>query len=170
RLHSGTDDRNRHNQILWRASAAVRQALPAPVHPLRLADLEDGPNCGPSPGQSLADQPGNVVATTDRRTTHNGPGLIWIKKREYCSRGSQQQEVCVRTERCAMEQLNYDEIRLLRELKNSERRVAANKLDVGLERLVKEGYATTFHPNVSETLYSITTKSSAALHQAQGND
>jgi len=69
-----------------------------------------------------------------------------------------------------MEQLNYDEIRLLRELKNSERRVAANKLDVGLERLVKEGYATTFHPNVSETLYSITTKGSAALHEAEGND
>jgi hypothetical protein len=54
-----------------------------------------------------------------------------------------------------MMQLNYDEIRLLRELKNSERRIAGNKLDVGLERLVKEGYATTFHPNVSETLYSI---------------
>src|SRR5262249_2781681 len=55
-----------------------------------------------------------------------------------------------------MMQLNYDEIRLLRELKNSERKAAGNKLDVGLERLVKEGYATTFHPNVSETLYSIT--------------
>ena len=51
-----------------------------------------------------------------------------------------------------MMQLNYDEIRLLRELKNSERKAAGNKLDVGLERLVKEGYATTFHPNVSETI------------------
>ena len=148
---------------------SVRQALPAPVHPLRLTDLGDGPNCGLH-RRSLADQPGNVVATTDRRTTHNVPGLIWIKIREYCSHGSQQQEVYVRTERCAMEQLNYDEIRLLRELKNSERRVAANKLDVGLERLVKEGYATTFHPNVSETLYSITTKGWAALHEAEGND
>jgi DNA-binding PadR family transcriptional regulator len=69
-----------------------------------------------------------------------------------------------------MMQLNYDEIRLLRELKNSERRIAGNKLDVGLERLVKEGYATTFYPNVSETLYSITTKGWAALHEAEGND
>ena len=69
-----------------------------------------------------------------------------------------------------MAQLSYDEIRLLRELKNSERRVAANKLDVGFKRLVKEGYATTFHPNVSETLYSITTKGWAALHEAEGND
>src|SRR5215471_21387944 len=42
-----------------------------------------------------------------------------------------------------MAQLSYDEIRLLRELKNSERRISGNKLDVGLERLVKEGYATT---------------------------
>ena len=64
-----------------------------------------------------------------------------------------------------MEQLNYDEIRLLRELKNSERRIAGNKLDVGLERLVKEGYAMIFHPNVS-----ITTKGWAALHEAEGND
>ena len=70
----------------------------------------------------------------------------------------------------AMVQLNYDEIRLLRELKNSERRIAGNKLDVGLERLVMGGYATTFHPNVSETLYSITTKGWAALHEAEGND
>jgi len=69
-----------------------------------------------------------------------------------------------------MAQLSYDEIRLLRELKNSERRIAGNKLDVGLERLVKAGYATTFCPNVSETLYSITTKGWAALHEAEGND
>jgi len=69
-----------------------------------------------------------------------------------------------------MVQLNYDEIRLLRELKNSERRIVANKLDVGLERLVKEGYATTLQPNISETLYSITTKGWAALHEAEGND
>jgi hypothetical protein len=69
-----------------------------------------------------------------------------------------------------MAQLSYDEIRLLRELKNSERRISGNKLDVGLERLVKEGYATTFHPNASETLYSITTKGWAALHEAEGND
>ena len=69
-----------------------------------------------------------------------------------------------------MMQLNYDEIRLLRELKNSERRIAGNKLDVSLERLVREGYATTCHPNVSETLYSITTKGWAALHEAEGND
>ena len=57
-----------------------------------------------------------------------------------------------------MEQLNYDDMRLLRGLKNSERRIASNKLEGGLERLVKEGYATTSHPNVSETLCSITTK------------
>ena len=69
-----------------------------------------------------------------------------------------------------MVQLNYDEFRLLRELKNSERRIAGNNLDVRLERLVKEGYATTFHPNFSETLYSITTKGWAALHEAEGND
>jgi DNA-binding PadR family transcriptional regulator len=69
-----------------------------------------------------------------------------------------------------MAQLSYDEIRLLRELKNSERRISGNKLDVGLERLVKEGYATTFHPNASETLYSIATKGWAALHEAEGND
>jgi hypothetical protein len=62
-----------------------------------------------------------------------------------------------------MVQLNYDEFRLLRELKNSERRIAGTNLD-GLELLVKEGYATTFHPNFSETLYSITTKGWAALH------
>jgi hypothetical protein len=37
-----------------------------------------------------------------------------------------------------MAQLSYDEIRLLRELKNSERRISGNKLDVGFERLVKE--------------------------------
>jgi len=48
----------------------------------------------------------------------------------------------------AMVQLNYDEIRLLRELKTSERRIVGNKLDVGLERLVNEGYATTLHPNI----------------------
>jgi hypothetical protein len=42
------------------------------------------------------------------------------------------------------------------ELKNPERRTAGNKLDVGLERLVKERYATT--PKVPEILYSITTK------------
>jgi DNA-binding PadR family transcriptional regulator len=69
-----------------------------------------------------------------------------------------------------MVQLNYDEFRLLRELKNSERRIAGTNLDVCLERLVKEGYATTFHPNFSETLYSITTKGWAALHEAEGND
>ena len=69
-----------------------------------------------------------------------------------------------------MLQLNYDEIRLLRELKNSERRIAGNKLDVGLERLVMGGYATTFHPNVSETLYSISTRGWAVLHEAEGND
>jgi DNA-binding PadR family transcriptional regulator len=62
-----------------------------------------------------------------------------------------------------MAQLSYDEIRLLRELKNSERRISGNKLDVGLERLVKEGYAITFHPNAAETIYSITTKGWAAL-------
>jgi hypothetical protein len=49
----------------------------------------------------------------------------------------------VRTTSEAMEQLNYDEIRLLRELKNSERRIASNKLDARFERLVDEGYATT---------------------------
>jgi DNA-binding PadR family transcriptional regulator len=69
-----------------------------------------------------------------------------------------------------MAQLSYDEIRLLRELKNSARRISGNKLDVGLERLVKDGYATIFHPNASETLYSITTKGWAALHEAEGND
>jgi hypothetical protein len=45
-----------------------------------------------------------------------------------------------------------------------------NKLDLGLERLVMGGYATTFRPNISETLYSITTKGWAALHEAEGND
>ena len=69
-----------------------------------------------------------------------------------------------------MVQLNYDGIRFLRELKNSERRIVGNKLDVGLERLVNEGYARTLHPNISETLYSITTKGWAALHEAEGND
>ena len=48
--------------------------------------------------------------------------------------------------------------------------ISGNKLDVGLERLVKEGYAITFHPNASETIYSITTKGWAALHEAEGND
>jgi len=69
-----------------------------------------------------------------------------------------------------MLQLNYDEISLLRELKNSERRVVGNKLDLGLERLVMGGYATTFHPNISETLYSISTRGWAVLHEAEGND
>jgi hypothetical protein len=69
-----------------------------------------------------------------------------------------------------MVQLNYDEIRLLRELKNSERRIVGNKLDVGLERLVNEGYAITLRPSISETLCSITTKGWAALHEAEGND
>jgi hypothetical protein len=69
-----------------------------------------------------------------------------------------------------MEQLNYEEIRLLRELKNSERRIASNKLDARLERLVSEGYATTSHPNVSETLCSITTKGWATLHETEAND
>jgi DNA-binding PadR family transcriptional regulator len=69
-----------------------------------------------------------------------------------------------------MAHLSYDEIRLLRELKNSERRISDNKLDVGLERLVKDGYAITFHPNAAETIYSITTKGWAALHEAEGND
>jgi hypothetical protein len=68
-----------------------------------------------------------------------------------------------------MVQLNYDEIRLLRELKNSERRIVGNKLDVGLERLVNEGYAITLRPSISETLCSITTKGWAALHEAEGN-
>ena len=69
-----------------------------------------------------------------------------------------------------MVELNYDDMRLLRELKNSERRIEANKLDVGLERLVMGGYATTFDPNVSEILYSITTKGWAKLHEAESND
>ena len=67
-------------------------------------------------------------------------------------------------------QLSYDEIRLLRELKNSERRISGNKLDVGLERLVKEGYATTFHPNASETLYSITRCVNGSRLEREGYD
>ena len=69
-----------------------------------------------------------------------------------------------------MAQLTYDEIRLLRELNNSNRKISGNKPHGGLDQLAKEGYVTLQHLNISETLYSITAKGLAALHDAEGND
>jgi DNA-binding PadR family transcriptional regulator len=68
-----------------------------------------------------------------------------------------------------MAQLSYDEIRLLHELKKTDRRISGHQPHAGLDRLVKEGYvAHSLDP--SETLYSITAKGRAALHEAEGND
>jgi tripartite-type tricarboxylate transporter receptor subunit TctC len=68
-----------------------------------------------------------------------------------------------------MAQLSYDEIRLLHELKSRDRRISGHQPHAGLDRLVKEGYvAHSLDP--SETLYSITAKGRAALHEAEGND
>jgi hypothetical protein len=69
-----------------------------------------------------------------------------------------------------MAQLTYDEIRLLRELKNSNRKISGNKPHEGLNQLAKEGYVTSRQLNISEALYSITAKGLAALHDAEGND
>ena len=68
-----------------------------------------------------------------------------------------------------MAQLTYDEMRLLRELKNGDR-TSGNKPHGGLDRLVKEGYVRAHSLNISEVLYSITAKGAAALHEADGND
>jgi DNA-binding PadR family transcriptional regulator len=69
-----------------------------------------------------------------------------------------------------MAQLTYDEIRLLRDLKNSSRKISSDKPHGGLNQLAKEGYVTSQQLNISETLYSITAKGLAALHDAEGND
>jgi hypothetical protein len=69
-----------------------------------------------------------------------------------------------------MAQLTYDEIRLLRELKNSNRKISGNKPHEGLNQLAKEGYVTSRQLNISEALYSIAAKGLAALHDAEGND
>ena len=69
-----------------------------------------------------------------------------------------------------MAQLTYDEMRLLRELKNGDRTISGNKPHGGFDRLVKEGYVRAHSLNVSEVLYSITAKGAAALHEADGND
>jgi DNA-binding PadR family transcriptional regulator len=69
-----------------------------------------------------------------------------------------------------MAQLTYDEIRLLRELKNDDQTISGNKPHGGLDRLVKEGYVRAHSLNLSEVLYSITVKGTAALHEADGND
>lgn len=69
-----------------------------------------------------------------------------------------------------MAQLTYDEIRLLRELNNRDRKVGGTEPHGDLDRLVKEGYAATHFRNPSETLYSITAKGRAALHETEGND
>ena len=69
-----------------------------------------------------------------------------------------------------MAQLTYDEMRLLRELKNGDRTISGNKPHGGLDRLVKEGYVRAHSLNVSEVRYSITAKGAAALHEADGND
>jgi len=57
-----------------------------------------------------------------------------------------------------MAQLTYDEIRLLRELKNGDQTISGNKPHGGLDRLVKEGYVRAHSLNLSEVLYSITVK------------
>jgi DNA-binding PadR family transcriptional regulator len=69
-----------------------------------------------------------------------------------------------------MAQLTYDEIRLLRELKNGDQTISGNKPHGGLDRLVKEGYVRAHSLNLSQVLYSITAKGTAALHEADGND
>ena len=68
-----------------------------------------------------------------------------------------------------MVQLNYDEIRLLRELKNSERRIAGSDLDVGLERLVKEGYPTRGTPIFPLCLCFSNSHAATILKQVKGS-
>jgi hypothetical protein len=67
-----------------------------------------------------------------------------------------------------MLQLTYEEIRLLQELKRRNR--SGHKPHGDFDRLVKGDYVTVRCLNVSETLYSITAKGLAALHEAEGND
>jgi hypothetical protein len=69
-----------------------------------------------------------------------------------------------------MLQLTYEEIRLLQELKSRNRTISGHKPRGDFDRLVKGDYVTVRCLNVSETLYSITAKGLAALHEAEGND
>ena len=69
-----------------------------------------------------------------------------------------------------MLQLTYEEIRLLQELKGRNRTIRGHKPHGKFDRLVKGDYVTVRCLNVSETLYSITAKGLAALHEAEGND
>lgn len=68
-----------------------------------------------------------------------------------------------------MAHLTYDELRLLRELKDNDRRISGNKPHWSLDRLVQEGYVA-HSLNPSETLYSITAKGRSALHEAERSD
>src|SRR5260221_13942093 len=49
-----------------------------------------------------------------------------------------------------MAQLTYDEIRLLRDLKNSNRKISGDKPHGGLNQLAKEGYVRSQQLNISE--------------------
>jgi hypothetical protein len=69
-----------------------------------------------------------------------------------------------------MAQLTYEQIRILRELQNRDRRVSGNKQPDDLDGLAKGGFVESRWLNVSETLYSITAKGRAAPHEAEGND
>jgi hypothetical protein len=68
-----------------------------------------------------------------------------------------------------MLQLTYEEIRLLQELKSRNRTISGHKPRGDFDRLVKGDYVTVRCLN-AETLYSITAKGLAALHEGEGND
>jgi hypothetical protein len=69
-----------------------------------------------------------------------------------------------------MAQLTYDELRLLRQLERGDQRFSDNQPRGDLNRLVDEGYVMWRLLNPSQTVYSITAKGQAVLHEAEGND
>jgi DNA-binding HxlR family transcriptional regulator len=69
-----------------------------------------------------------------------------------------------------MAQLTYDELRLLRQLERGDQMISDNEARGDLNRLVDEGYVMRRLLNPSQTVYSITAKGRAVLHEVEGND
>ena len=90
--------------------------------------------------------------------------------RSIVSRDQFQRRQSAHTRSGTMAQLTYERIRILRGLQNRDRRVSGNKQPDDLDGLAKGGFVESRWLNVSETLYSITAKGRAALHEAEGND
>jgi hypothetical protein len=111
---------------------------------------------------------GQVALVDGGELTHQQPP--WLTECRAIVLAPAQRRQSAHSRSGTMAQLTYDEIRLLRDLKNSNRRVSGNQPHGGLDQLAKEGYVTSQHLNISEILYSITAKGLAALHDAEGND